>query len=262
MKKLFIVILNFNGGEDILDCLKSVEWGRGWVKGWQAEILVVDNGSTDNSLQLIKSQYPEVKVIENKKNLGFATGNNIGIKYAIKQKASAVLLLNQDTVASKGFLPPLIKNQADIVAPAIRFKRNRKWVYDLGGKVNWWLGRTTHYESSRKNLKTPPIDYVSGCCILIRQPVLEKIGLLDERFFLYFEDVDFCLRAKEAGFKIGVEPKAVIKHKLVEGKMKPLGQRLQLIKSNLIFIDKHVPIWKRPLSYLSALIFSVKALLL
>jgi GT2 family glycosyltransferase len=258
-----MIILNFNGGEDILACLKSLQLIKQPEK-WCVEYLLVDNCSTDNSLQLIKQAFPKIKIIKNNKNLGFAGGNNVGISYALNQGADAVLLLNQDTTVEKGFLGPLIKNSADIVSPVIKFKRKGKGIYDFGGKVNWWIGRTKHKEKLEfriKNLELDKIDYVSGCCMFIRRPVFEKIGLLDERYFLYFEDADFCLRAKKAGFKIAVEPKSLIFHKLTEGRGKPLKQRLNLLKSNLIFINRYISFWKKPIAWVYWWMLMLKVLL-
>lgn len=228
--KIAVIIVDYNGGQKILDCLQSLETAKISV-GWQKEVLVIDNNS---------------------KNRGFSAGCNLGIKQALKHGVDAVLLLNQDTMVEKDFLEPLLASSGDIVGPVIKFRRRGKWVYDYGGKINWWLGRASHGESSK-------IDYVSGCAMLIRRPVLEKIGLLDERYFLYFEDVDFCLRAKKAGFKIAVEPKSVIFHELSE--RKPLAQRRQLVKSNLIFINRWLPFWQRPIAWLYWLLVGVKILL-
>lgn len=263
MTKIFVIILNFNGGRDIIECLNSLKRER-------AEIVVIDNGSFDSSLAMIKKNFPKVKIIENNKNLGFAAGNNIGIRHAFKRGADAFILLNQDTIVEKDFLEPLLRNQADIVGPVIKFKRRGKWIYDYGGKINWLIGRTSHQESltyinsarlpRRLNFQNP--DYISGCAMLIKRPVFEKVGLLDERFFLYFEDADFCQRAKKAGFKIGVEPKAIIFHKLIEGKEKSFFQIYHLMRSNLIFINRYISFWKSPLAYLYWWTFSVKMFLM
>jgi len=249
MKKVFIVILNFNGGKEVSACLQSVQLIK-LPSNWQMEVLVVDNASIDNSVQLIESRFQEIRIIKNKENLGFAAGNNVGIKLALKQKAQSVLLLNQDTVVEKNFLLSLLASDADIVAPIIKFKRKGKWIYDFGGKINWWLGRTSHDERAKiKNEKPAKIDYVSGCCMLIKKSVFEKIGLLDEKFFLYFEDADFCLRAKKIGFKIAVEPKSIVLHKLTGTGKRPFGQNLHLLKSNLLFINRHTPLFVKPFAY-------------
>ena len=261
MKKLFIVILNFNGGKEVLACLQSVQLIKLPV-GWCVEPVVVDNASIDNSVHLIKSRFPKLKIIKNKKNLGFAAGNNVGVKLALKQKAQSVLLLNQDTVVEKNFLLSLLVSDADVVAPIIKFKRKDKWIYDFGGKINWWLGRTSHDERTKiKNEKPGKTDYVSGCCMLIKKNVFNKIGLLDEKFFLYFEDVDFCLRAKKAGFKIAVEPKSIVLHKLTGTEKRPFRQNLHLLKSNLLFINRHISPWKKPIAYFYWSTFVIKMLI-
>lgn len=237
MKKLSVVIVSFRAEKDLCACLKSLKTAK-TPPGWQVKVEVVDN---------------------NLKNIGFAAGVNVGIRRALEKAADAVLLLNQDTIVEKNFLMVLVKNPADIVGATIKFKRHNKWVYDYGGKINWWLGRTKHIESdSILDTQYSFPDYISGCAMLIRRPVLEKIGLLDERYFLYFEDVDYCLRTQKAGFKIGVEPKSVIFHELSE--RKPLAQRRQLAKSNLIFINHWIPLWRRPIAWLYWFLISVKIL--
>ena len=263
MIKLFIIILNFNGGRDIIECLNSLKKER-------AKIVVVDNGSSDNSLAMIKKNFPKVKIIENNKNLGFAGGNNIGICYAFKRNADAVMLLNQDSVAEKSFLEPLLKNPADVVGPVIKFKRGKRWLYDYGGKINWLIGRTSHQESLvyfnndflPKKLDFQEPDYISGCAMLIKRPVFREVGLLDERFFLYFEDADFCLRAKRAGFKIAIELKSMIFHSLDKEERKSLFHVYHLLRSNLIFINRYISFWKKPLAYLYWWTFSIKVLLM
>jgi len=301
VKKLFVVIPKFNGEKEIKDCLASLQLIK-VPKGWEIKIIVVDNSKSDKkfpkslnlytpkslnlytpkSLNLYtpKPLYPYTPIFS-QRNLGFAGGVNVGIKEALKNGAEAVLLLNQDTKVKKDFLFPLLENQADIVGPVIKFKRKGKWIYDFGGRINWWLGRNKHWEiqnpkakiqnkfkiqnsktdknhlgrwqAERSEAMTPPgwreIDYISGCAMMIRRGVFEKIGLFDERYFLYFEDADFCLRAKKAGFKIAVEPKSVIVHQLKEGKKKPFWQRWQLVKSNLIFINRWICWWRRPLAW-------------
>lgn len=263
MKKLYIIVLNFNGGNDILECLEALQLIK-VPKNLQIKILVVDNGSTDDSVKSVKNlRVKELRVLRNQKNLGFAKGNNIGIKCAHKNKADLVLLLNQDTIVSKNSLLPLLKNSADIVSPVIRFKRKGKWIYDYGGKINWNFGKTWHQESATYQFQKIFLpDYVSGCCMLIKKPVWEKIGLLEKKYFLYFEDVDYCLRAKKSGFIVATEPKSVIFHNLVETNKKTLKQNFHLVKSNLFFINDYISIWKKPLAYLYWLLISVKILLL
>ncbi len=132
-------------------------------------------------------------------NLGFAAAVNIGIKKALAGGADKILLVNPDIKIKK-----IDFKNGDVVAPVLKFKRDGEWVYDYGGRVNWLIGRTTHIKSPGE------IDYVSGACMMIDKKVFAKIGFFDERFFMYFEDVDFCLRAKQSGFKISISNTTVI----------------------------------------------------
>lgn len=256
MKTLYIIILKFNGDEEIKECLRGIRLAN-VPKGWERKILLVDN-TPNKHISYFRENDKEITWIKNKTNLGFAKGVNKGIRYALKKGAEAVLLLNQDVLVNKDFLLFLLKNEKDIVGATIKFRRNERWVYDYGGKVNWKTGETTHIEKFKISNSKFNIDYVSGCCMLIRRLVLEKVGFFDERYFLYFEDVDFCLRAKNAGFKIEVEPKAIVVHRIKEGRKKPLWQRLQIIKSNLIFINQWISFRYRPCAWLLLLGRGVK----
>lgn len=278
MNKLFVIILNFNNKKDIILCLQSL------IKAYsKINVVVVDNGSSDGSVELIKAKFLSpprspfppssrlrragghlggvLKLIKNKENLGFAKGINKGIEFALKQGAESILLLNPDTEVTKGFLELLLTNKADIVGPIIKFKRKGEWIYDFGGKINFWLGRVNHDESSNPKAVFGQPDYLSGCCLLIERRVFEKIGLLNEKYFLFFEDSDFCLKAKRAGFKVALEPKSMILHKLSEGKKKPLYCLYHLIRSNLIFVNTWLPFYRRPLAYLYLMALSFKMLL-
>ncbi len=180
-------------------------------------------------------------------NRGFAKAVNIGIKQALKQKATRILLINPDVKISQKQINDLLKFPGDIVGPVLKFKRKNQWIYDFGGKVNLLFGRTSHVESSHSSLVTGhSIDYVSGACMLIKREVIEKIGFLDERFFMYFEDADFCLRAKQAGFNIAVDPAVVIDHGLAKTKQK----YHYVLQSNWKFINKWLPFPIRILGWL------------
>ncbi len=243
--KVFIIILNWNGAKDTIDCLKSLEN----IDYPDFEILVVDNGSTDDSVLKIKSQISNLKnkvvLIENKENLGFPAGNNVGIKYALEYGADYVLLLNNDTVVDGNFLKEMVavgESNAliGILGPKIYFYDDPKRIWFAGGSFNWFRGSahigfgeidSQNYQSEKE------VGFITGCAMLVKKEVFaalgeprpagraalraslapserEKIGLLDERFFLYYEDTDFCLKAKKAGFKCFFAPKAKIWHKI------------------------------------------------
>ncbi len=180
----------------------------------------------------------ETVVVDNNRiNRGFAGGVNVGIKKALAKKATHILLINPDIKFAKTAIYSLLKVDSDIVSPVLKFIRDGKEILDYGGKVNWFLGRTTHNENIRGK-----VDYVSGACMLIRAEVFRKIGLFDQHYFMYFEDVDFCLRAKGAGFKVLVDKKTFVDHKIAEHKFSSnIAKKEYLIKSNEYFITKWVP---------------------
>lgn len=181
-------------------------------------------------------------------NRGFAAGVNRGIKKAIKFGATHVLLINPDVFITESAIQKLLRINGDIVSPILKFQRRGKWIYDFGGKVNWIFGRTVHIEtaSDQRLVTSNQLDYVSGACLLIKRNVFGKIGLFDERFFMYFEDVDFCLRARKAGFKIAVDPAVTITHNLTKNKQKIK----YALESNLKFINKWVPWYFRPTAHI------------
>ena len=174
-------------------------------------------------------------------NRGFAAGVNIGIKKALAMGAKKVLLVNPDLKIGDKRNIREIGYIGDIGGPVLWFRRNGKDVFDFGGKVNWFLGRTYHVEAGSSNQESGEIEYVSGACMVVDRKVFEKIGFFDERFFMYFEDVDFCLRAKQAGFKVAVNPKIIVEHQIEEHRHfdNPLKKKY-LLDSNRKFVEKWI----------------------
>lgn len=213
-----------------LDCLKSLEKIK--CEDFSLEIIVVDNGSNDDSVEKIKEG--KIHLIENQKNLGFAEGNNVGIKYALENGADFVCLLNNDTRVDPDFLTELIKTaQSDekigLVGGKIYFEKGfefhkARYKPEEEGKVMWYAGGlidwsnvyTTHRGIDEVDCgqydKLGETDYVNGCLALIKKEVFEKTGLFDKRYFLYFEDADLSVRAKNAGFKLFYCPSSKIWH--------------------------------------------------
>jgi GT2 family glycosyltransferase len=223
--KVFIIILNWNEWRDTIECLESLEK----IDYLNYQIVLVDNGSKNESvLQLEKfcSEYNEDLVfLKNQNNLGFAGGNNVGIKCALENQADYVLLLNNDTIVESDFLTQLIKaaksdKKIGMLGPKINFYNRKDRIWFLGGKINRLLNKGTHlyYDQidSVKNLpnKLFEVDYFTGCALLIKKEVIKKIGLMWDGYFLYYEDTDWNLKAKKNGWKIVVAPKAKIYHKV------------------------------------------------
>ena len=232
--KITIIILNYNGKKHTLECLDSVYKVKK-LKAYKVEIIVVDNGSDDGSVKAVAAKFPQAKLINNKENLGFAEGNNVGIDYALKSGADFIMLLNNDTLVDKDFLIELIKgfrNNKDIgvaspkiyFAPGFEFHKDKysktergKVIWYAGGLLDWLniLGSHRGVDEVDKGQyqKAIETDFCTGCCMLIKKQVFEKIGLFDKKYYLYWEDVDFCIRAKKAGFKVFYLPQAFMWHK-------------------------------------------------
>lgn len=256
MKTTYVILVTYNIGPEIGALLDRLVLESQQLKELAVHILLVDNASTDSNTQDLLSEREGNKnfhVIRNEKNRGFAAGCNIGVRYALSHHADAVLLLNPDTEIPVGFFREMLDSRADISAPVIRFQRSGSWIFDYGGTVNMWTGETKHIEAieqcSNRAIKYEVIDYVSGCCMLIRKNVFDAIGFFDERYFLYFEDVDFCLRAKQAGLGIDIVPSCVVTHALKEGNQKSLAKHRAHLSSALVFINTWIPWYRCPIAY-------------
>lgn len=215
--KVSIIILNWRSPLETIKCLKNLEK----VFYPNFEIIVVDNGSKDKSAQILKKYLKNYKkpafFIQNKENLGYGEGNNIAIRQALKDKASYLLVLNNDTLVNPDFLNKMIEfakrdKKIGILSPKIRVIEEKDKIWYAGGKINWWLSKGENITDS-KTTKPMKTDFATGCAMLIKKEVFEKIGLLSPDYFLYYEDTDFSLRAKKAGFKVYYLPKSQIFHK-------------------------------------------------
>lgn len=242
--KVSIIILNWNGGEDILECLKSVKD----IDYPDYEIIVVDNGSTDNSVERIRKSFPNIELIQNNKNLGFPEGNNVGIRAAT---GNYVMLLNQDTVVGRGLLKDLVEaieidENIGIVGPMILYYNEPDKIWCAGSKLNF--GYTSHIgKGLNKGLfsKSCSVDYITGCAMLIKKEVIDKIGLLDPEYFLYSEDADFCLRAKKAGYQCVYVSSPSVWHKAIEEWITNPTQAYYYMRNAVVFAKKNLNGFKK-----------------
>lgn len=241
--KIGIITVNYNNPVDTIACINSFSDVGGKYK---LNYFIVNNGCTDDSRNLISKEIKAATVIDSVVNLGFSGGNNLGIRMALKAGCTHILLINNDAKNNtKDFFDQLLKSPYDISSAVITTVGAKKNKNDYGGIVDWYFGRNTHQHSPGN------IDYVSGACLFAKSEVFEKVGELDERFFLYYEDVDYCLRAKKIGFTVGVTPKAKITH-ILSSSTNKLGRKkiLILAQSHLLFCYKHLSLLSLPL-YLS-----------
>ena len=231
MKKVCIIIVNWNRKDDTLRCLTSLQKiSRG---GNSVEMVVVDNASTDGSVGVITEKFPSVTLLVNKANEGFTGGNNRGMKYAYKKRADFVWLLNNDTFVDKNVLTGLLAGFNDktvgvagskiYFAPGWEFHRDRykasergHVLWYAGGLVDWANMYASHRGVDEVDMGQydAPVDavFVTGCSLIIHRDVIQKIGYLDDRFFLYYEDLDYSLRARRAGFRILYCPRSILWH--------------------------------------------------
>jgi GT2 family glycosyltransferase len=235
--KVFIILLNYNGLDVLKRCLTSVFK----LDYPNLEIIVVDNNSQDGSLEMAKANFSKAIFIKNEENLGFSAGNNVGIKFALERAADFVLILNNDVEVEKNFLTQLITRVAEdekigLASPVI-FDGQTREIWFSGGYIDWWRMKTIH----RKDTQTENYfnsDFITGCAMLIRASVFQKIGLLDEDFFLYWEDADFSLRARGAGFKNVVVSASWVYH-WEKSQANLENKTYWLVISGLIFFRKN-----------------------
>jgi len=218
---LTIVIVSWNTAALLEDCLCSIE---ATVEDLDCRVVVVDNASPDSSPDMVEANFPAVQLIRSSVNLGFAGGNNLGIR-ACDPDSPYILLLNSDTVVQPGALKTLIRfmdehPETGICGPRLLLPDGTPQHYSFGrdptlpyliarGLKQGLLGRSMHNWATEEVQKT---DWVSGACMLVRRSAIDQVGLLDERFFMYFEDNDWCLRMRKAGWEIRYFPDAAIVH--------------------------------------------------
>lgn len=266
MVKVFIVILNFNGWQNTIECLFSLS-KLDIPKNIVVESIVVDNASSDNSVRKIKEEFPKLVMIENQANLGFTGGNNEGIRMALSSGADFVMLLNNDTIVHsdlvKNLLEPLDHDDVGGVVPKIYFEKGyefhkNRYKDQERGKVIWYAGGKMDWGNLiGKNIGVDEVDHgqfgirmevelATGCCFMIRSNVLENVGLFDDRYFLYYEDADFSQRMRRAGYKIIYEPDAKVWHK--NAGSSGVGSNLHdyyITRNRLLFGMKYAPIRTR-----------------
>jgi len=216
---MYVLILNWNLSEETTLCIESVQAHQ--PSG--IEIVIVDNGSTDHSVQVLRKRFGcRIKIVETEQNLGFAGGVNVGVQTALAKGAQSVLLLNNDTIVAPDMIQHLVAAanhapRAGIVGPVIYYYDYPQRIWCLGAREVRWLPVPLELSAralSKANSKPFQLDYGNACGMLIRRQVFETIGLFDARYFIYFEDVDFCRRARHAGYEVWCVPQAKMWHKV------------------------------------------------
>lgn len=242
-KRVAIVLVNYNGENFQKECIESIYQ----MEYKDYDIIIVDNGSKDNSVEVVRKNFKYVIIIETNENNGVAKGNNIGIEYALNNGYEYVLLLNNDTEVDKKMLGEMIKKASEntLVTCKMYYYSPQNTIWYGGGKINWNKGTTIHFGMNEldndKYNESKFIEYTPTCCLLIHKSVFEKIGIMDEKYFMYYDDTDFCARVNYNGFKIWYESKAKLWHKVSSssgGEDSPLSI-YYCTRNRLYFIEKH-----------------------
>lgn len=260
-----VIVVNWNTRDDLRECLTSLQ--PSLHPGVQTEVIVVDNASWDDSVAMVKREFPEVKIIENRLNEGFGKAHNRGAGIA---QGRYLMLLNPDAKAHPSALKELVA-YADahpdigILGPkvlnpdgSLQYSCRRFPVYEAGLFRNTFLGRLfpqnrfvrDYMMTDFDHASTIEVDWLSGCAMLIRREAWQQLGGFDEQFFMYCEDVDLCWRAHEAGWKVTYHPEAVVTHAIGRSTDRAVNAMIrQFHRSHLLFFRKHyarrLPIWSR-----------------
>ena len=261
-----IIILNWNGWRDTLACVESchrLDWPN-------FNVVVVDNASSDGSEELLRQNLTDVEIIQSGANLGFAGGNNVGIRHALERGANYVWLLNNDAVADPQALTTLVETMgnhpdAAIAGSKIFYHEEPRKIWSAGGM--WEKGRLHLRQRGANEMdqgqfeELSEVDSVSGCSMLVRSTVIEKIGLMDEEYFLYWEDSEWCARSRSRGYKVLFVPDSKVWHKVsVSTRQSSFLQYYYYTRNGFLFLRENDPLLF-PLFGLYNLLFGFKSLL-
>lgn len=245
--KVSIVLLNWNGLRDTIECLRSI-----YNQDYQNfDLIVIDNASTDNSVEVIKKEFPDITIIENEKNFGYTGGNNKGIEVSRKTDAEYIWLLNNDTIVASEALKIMVEyaelsEQVGIVSPKVVQKgKNFEQIY-FGTYINTDLMIKKNFTSREELTKIDKVEperiCLWGTSLLLKRNLVEKIGYFDDRFFAYYEDMDYSLRSIQAGFLNKVAINAVVYHRLREERPEGIPDYyfFYMVRNEYLFWSKYL----------------------
>ena len=255
MKKVFVTTISFNNNKATNECLESLE--KIIKNNFELHIVVIDNASVKKFTATKKYNNFSLKILLSEENLGFSGGQNLGIKYSLSKGADFIIILNNDTEVDENLINNLVnlfEGNIGIISPKIYFAKGYEFHKDRykeneKGRVIWYAGAVIDWKNViGKHIGVDEVDkgqfnssmeteYATGCCMIVKKQVFEKIGLLNEKYFLYYEDADFSMRAKRNNFKILFAPTAFMWHKNAAsagGSGSPL-QDYYITRNRLIF---------------------------
>jgi hypothetical protein len=211
------VVLNTNRREDTLTCLASL--ARSTYP--RHHVMVLDNGSTDGSVEALNAAFPAVQTVRLAENRGYAGNNNVGIRLALEQGADWVFVLNEDTTLEPDCLDRLMAvaaadSRIGVIGPLVYTWDEGRTISSAGGRVDWRIADAINEGAGEPDTGQYParsVDFINGCGLLISRAAIERAGLIDETFFIYYEETDWCQRVRRAGFDVRFAPEAHMRHK-------------------------------------------------
>ncbi len=249
-----VVIVAWNNYADTHECLESILA----QKQVETSVFLVDNGSKTEPLVNLVMEYPGINYIHSETNLGFAAGTNLGLREALKTGAEYILIVNNDTRADESMVNELLmaaeSEHVGLTAPLIYYYDAPDKIWSSGGRINELLLMPLDSHNRLNPVSVPTKrTFLSGCCYLLKKEMLTQVGLFDERFFLYFEDLDFCMRVKDSNWKMTVVPTAKLLHKvsMSSGGSFSESERYQYARSSGIYFRKYL----NPVNTLPVLLF-------
>jgi GT2 family glycosyltransferase len=250
---VYALVLNWNGADEAIECLISLRQ----QSYRNLKMLVVDNGSIDDSVKRIGTAFPEAEILVNAENLGFAGGVNVGLRHAIAVRADYVVVLNNDLVLDGNCIGEMVRQAHqgfDFVTATIYYtdadERNRIW--SIGGRIHpWTLEKTADARGQLDDGRLPRVierHFVPGGATLMSCRALEKVGLFDEGYFLYYEDADLSLRAYRAGCRSAVATRARMWHAVSKssGGSNSPRERYWMARSSTRYFAKNARLWQAP----------------
>ena len=263
-----VALLNWNGGEFTLPCIRSVLTGS--VRPWR--VVVVDNGSTDGSPDRIAKAYPDVRVMRSTTNLGFTGGNNVAIRTLLQDGADLVWILNNDTIVDRECLANLIAGfdggaEIGAVTGKILFEEPADRIWYGGARWRAWAFSVSHIGYGERDRGQHDVDhdvsFASGCCILASRACLADVGLLDDRYFAYWEDAEWSFRARSRGWRLRYAARATLRHRvsasLLKNTLAPSGGTASPFahylnqRNRLLFARQHA---RRPFQLCTSLLWT------
>lgn len=246
-----VLITAWNQADKTMACLRTV-FSQDYAS---CSVLLVDNGSEDDTVEQVSITYPDVEIVRTGRNLGFAAGYNIGMRRALARGFDYIFLLNNDTLLAPDCLSQLVQETnanpgVGLVTAKIYDAAEPKRIWTVGGRFHPWTLEVEQKGQGQIDRgqwdEARDIEFAPLCGVLLRRTMLEEIGLLDEQFFVYYEDMDFCLRAHEAGFRLRLAPRAHMWHVVAAssgGRDSP-QERYWMAQSSGRYFRKHATGWR------------------